>query len=129
MPAPHFDYIAPTTVDEAVAALVKGGKDARVMAGGTDLMVKIRHRALFPKQLISLKRIDGLNAITFDEKSGLTIGATALLADVASHPVIRQHYPPWPRPPNPPPMFRSATWAPWWATCATPPPRPITRRP
>ncbi|BBO81993.1 dehydrogenase [Desulfosarcina ovata subsp. sediminis] len=93
MPAPHFDYLAPTTVDEAVAALVKGGKDARVMAGGTDLMVKIRHRALFPKQLISLKRIDGLDAITFDEKSGLTIGATALLADVASHPMIRKHYP------------------------------------
>jgi len=93
MPAPHFDYLAPTTVDEAVAALVKGGKNARVMAGGTDLMVKIRHRVLFPKQIISLKRIDGLDAIIFDEKSGLTIGATALLADVASHPMIREHYP------------------------------------
>lgn len=93
MPAPHFDYLAPTTIDEAVAALVKGGKDARVMAGGTDLMVKIRHRVLFPKQIISLKRIDGLDAITFDEKSGLTIGATALLSDVASHPMILEHYP------------------------------------
>ena len=93
MPAPHFDYLAPTTIDEAVAALVKGGKDARVMAGGTDLMVKIRHRALFPKQIISLKRIDGLDAITFDEKSGLTIGATALLADIASNPMILEHYP------------------------------------
>jgi carbon-monoxide dehydrogenase medium subunit len=93
MPAPHFDYLAPTTVDEAVAALVKGGKDARVMAGGTDLMVKIRHRVLFPKQLISLKRIAGLDAITFDEKSGLTIGATALLADVASDPMVREKYP------------------------------------
>jgi CO/xanthine dehydrogenase FAD-binding subunit len=93
MPAPHFDYLAPTTIDEAVAALVKGGKDARVMAGGTDLMVKIRHRALFPKQIISLKKIDGLDAITFDEKSGLTIGATALLSDVASNPMIREHYP------------------------------------
>jgi len=68
MPVPHFDYLAPTTIDEVVAALVKGGKDARVMAGGTDLMVKIRHRALFPKQLISLKRIDGLDTIAFDEK-------------------------------------------------------------
>ena len=93
MPVPHFDYLAPTTIDEAVAALVKGGKDARIMAGGTDLMVKIRHRVLFPKQLISLKRIDGLDAITFDEKSGLTIGATALLADVASNPIIREKYP------------------------------------
>ena len=93
MPVPHFDYLAPTTIDEAVAALVKGGKDARIMAGGTDLMVKIRHRVLYPKQIISLKRIDGLDGITFDEKSGLTIGATALLADVASNPIIREHYP------------------------------------
>jgi CO/xanthine dehydrogenase FAD-binding subunit len=93
MPAPHFDYLAPTTIDEAVAALVKGGKDARVMAGGTDLMVKIRHRALFPKQIISLKKIDGLDAITFDEKSGLTIGATALLSDIASNPMVLEHYP------------------------------------
>lgn len=93
MPAPHFDYLAPTTVDEAVAALVKGGKDTRVMAGGTDLMVKIRHRALLPKQIVSLKRIAGLDAITFDKKTGLTIGATALLADVANHPMIRRYYP------------------------------------
>ena len=93
MPAPHFDYLAPTTVDEAVAALIKGGKDARVMAGGTDLMVKIRHRAVSPKLIVSLKRIDGLDKIAFNPKSGLTIGATALLADVAKHPKIRRYYP------------------------------------
>ena len=93
MPAAQFDYIAPTTVDEAVAALVKGGRDTRVMAGGTDLIVKIRHRMLFPKCIINLKRIAGLDAITVDKTNGLTIGATALLADVAAHKGIRRHYP------------------------------------
>ena len=93
MPAAQFDYIAPTTVDEAVAALVRGGRDTRVMAGGTDLLVKIRHRMLFPKQIVSLKRIAGLDAITLDKKNGLTIGATALLADVAAHKGVRRHYP------------------------------------
>jgi carbon-monoxide dehydrogenase medium subunit len=93
MPAAQFDYIAPTTVHEAVAALVKGGRDTRVMAGGTDLIVKIRHRMLFPKCIVNLKRIAGLDAITDDKKNGLTIGATALLADVAAHKGIRRHYP------------------------------------
>jgi len=93
MPAAQFDYIAPTTVHEAVAALVKGGRDTRVMAGGTDLIVKIRHRMLFPKCIVNLKRIAGLDAITDDKKNGVTIGATALLADVAAHKGIRRHYP------------------------------------
>ena len=84
MPVPLFDYIAPATVDQAVAVLVKGGRDTRVMAGGTDLLVRIRHRMLFPKRIVSLKRIPGLAAIRFDKKPGLTIGATALLAEVAA---------------------------------------------
>jgi carbon-monoxide dehydrogenase medium subunit len=93
MPAAQFDYIAPTTVDEAVTALVRGGRDTRVMAGGTDLIVKIRHRMVFPKCIVTLKRIAGLDAITVDKKKGLTIGATALLADVAAHKGILRDYP------------------------------------
>jgi len=93
MPTAQFDYIAPTTVEEAVAALVTGGKDTRVMAGGTDLIVKIRHRMMFPKCIVSLKQIAGLDAITVDKKNGLTIGATTLLADVAAHRSIRRDYP------------------------------------
>ena len=93
MPVARFDYIAPRTVDEAVAALVKGGRETRVMAGGTDLLVKIRHRMLFPRLLVSLKQIPGLDAITVDNQKGLAIGATALLADVAAHKGIRRYYP------------------------------------
>ncbi len=93
MPAAQFDYVAPTTIDEAVDALLQGGRDTRVMAGGTDLIVKIRHRMLFPKCIVNLKRIAGLDAITVDKTNGLTIGATALLADVAAHKGIRRHYP------------------------------------
>ena len=74
MPAPRFDYVAPTTVEGAVAALLEGGRNARVMAGGTDLLVKIRHRMLFPERIVSLKRIPGLDAITFDKRAGLTTG-------------------------------------------------------
>jgi carbon-monoxide dehydrogenase medium subunit len=93
MAAPRFDYIAPRTVDEAVSLLVKGGAGTRVMAGGTDMLVKMRHRLLVPERIVSLKRIAGLEAITFDKQSGLTIGAMALLADVAAHADIRRYYP------------------------------------
>jgi carbon-monoxide dehydrogenase medium subunit len=69
------------------------GEGAMVISGGTDLLVKIRHGLLNPKTVIGLKKIRGLDEITFDRRGGLTIGATALLADVASNPVILQRYP------------------------------------
>ena len=93
MAVPRFDYVAPATIEEAILALVDGGPGTRVMAGGTDLLVRIRHRMASPQRIVSLKRISGLEAIVFDNKKGLTIGATALLADVAAHPQIRRHYP------------------------------------
>jgi carbon-monoxide dehydrogenase medium subunit len=88
-----FEYFAPTSLDEAMSLLSEKGRDARLMAGGTDLLVKIQHRVLRPKAIIGLKKIKGLDRIAFDRKNGLTIGATALLADVAAHPDILKHYP------------------------------------
>ena len=93
MAVPRFDYVAPATLDEAIAALVDGGNDTRIMAGGTDLLVKIRHRMIAPATIVSLKGIADLEAIAFDRKRGLTIGAMALLADVAAHPAIRRRHP------------------------------------
>lgn len=89
----HFDYDAPTTVKDAIDLLQSRGAGARVMAGGTDLLIKMRHAGLKLSAIISLKQIPGLDTIAFDEKRGLTIGATALLADVAGHPDILKHYP------------------------------------
>jgi len=89
----HFDYDAPTTVNEAIDLLQSKGAGARVMAGGTDLLIKMRHAGLKPCAIISVKQIPGLNTIAFDEKKGLIIGATALLADVANHPDILKYYP------------------------------------
>jgi CO/xanthine dehydrogenase FAD-binding subunit len=89
----HFEYRVPKTVEEAIELLESGGPDARLMAGGTDLLMKMKLGAISPKFVISLKKIGGLDTIAFSEKTGLTIGATALLADVATHPDILKHYP------------------------------------
>jgi aerobic carbon-monoxide dehydrogenase medium subunit len=93
MTLPRFEYHAPETLEEACRLLEKGGKDAAVMAGGTDLLIKLRYRLRNASTVISLKGIPGLDQIRFDRKSGLTIGATALLSDVASHPEIMRHFP------------------------------------
>jgi len=89
----HFDFLAPATIEEAVGLLQSKGADARLMAGGTDLLMKIKLGAIKPGFIISLKKIGGLDQISFDPTTGLTIGATALLADVADHPDILKHYP------------------------------------
>jgi len=93
MPVARFDYVAPNSVDEALKLLKDHGENARVLAGGTDLLIRIRQGLVMPSVVIGLKRIQGLDQISFDRKEGLTIGATSLLADVASHPDIQRFYP------------------------------------
>jgi carbon-monoxide dehydrogenase medium subunit len=88
-----FEYFAPDSIQEALKFLQEGGKGTHLLAGGTDIMVKLNHGLLKPRKIIGLKRIKGLNGISFNRKDGLTIGATALLADVAAHPAIRRYYP------------------------------------
>ncbi len=83
-----FEYFSPKTIEEACGLLKEKGDDAVLLAGGTDLLVKIRHRLMKPHALIALKKIKGLDQISFNKMEGLTIGATALLADVAAHPII-----------------------------------------
>jgi carbon-monoxide dehydrogenase medium subunit len=93
MPVPRFEYVAPATLDEAMSLLAEGGRNTRIMAGGTDLLVRIRHKMLFPERIVSLKGIPGLDTIEVHQVRGLTIGAMALLGDVAAHPAVRRHYP------------------------------------
>lgn len=93
MTLPKFEYFAPQSLAEAQQLLLTHGEDAYLLAGGTDLLVKMNHGLLKPGFVIALKHIKGLEAITFNPKEGLKIGATALLADVATHPDILLHYP------------------------------------
>ena len=93
MTLPKFEYFAPQSLDEAQQLLLDNGEGAHLLAGGTDLLVKMNHGMLKPASVIALKQIKGLDAISYDPKEGLKIGATALLADVAAHPDIKKHYP------------------------------------
>ncbi|MCX5873255.1 MAG: xanthine dehydrogenase family protein subunit M [Deltaproteobacteria bacterium] len=93
MRLPKFEHFEPKTLETALSMLSEKGEGAYVMAGGTDIVVKMTHGRLKPNTIIGLQRIEGLNEIRFSAKEGLTIGATARLAQVASHPDILKHYP------------------------------------
>jgi aerobic carbon-monoxide dehydrogenase medium subunit len=89
-----FDYYAPRTLDEAVA-LLHQMRDARPVAGGTDIVVQMkedRTKFPYPQMIVSLDRIGELKGIDFSEKDGLRIGAATTMADIAASPVVRERY-------------------------------------
>jgi len=76
-----FEYFAPECVEDVCRLLSEREDEVALMAGGTDLLVKIRHRLVKPQAIIALKKIRGLNQISCNKKEEVPIGATALLAD------------------------------------------------
>lgn len=89
---PRFDVVAPETVEGVVEALA-GTPGARILAGGTDLLPNLKHRFDHPPLLVSLSKVSGLEHVTFDDEAGLLrIGAGVKLADVAAHPLVREHF-------------------------------------
>ena len=92
MRLPKFEYLAPRTLKEAANALALDIKGSVLLAGGTDLLVNMKHRVIQPKQVINLKAIPKLTYIS-NGKDGLKIGALTTLHALASSPVIQGKYP------------------------------------
>jgi carbon-monoxide dehydrogenase medium subunit len=85
-----FDYVAPSTVDDAVRALSEAGEDAKVIAGGQSLMPVLRMRLAAPSKLIDLGRIPALRGVREDGDS-LVIGAMTTHYDVQHDPLVAEH--------------------------------------
>lgn len=90
---PRFEYHSPASIPEALELLSTYGRDAKLMAGGTDLLVAMKKRTTTPGHLVNLKTIPGLTGITPSE-DGLTIGALTTMAEILRSPVIRESYSP-----------------------------------
>jgi carbon-monoxide dehydrogenase medium subunit len=88
-----FDYLQPKTLKSALGLLEKHGDQARVIAGGTSLLIMMRQRLLMPKVVVSLADIPKFDRITYSAKNGLTIGAGARHRDIELSPAVKQHYP------------------------------------
>ncbi|MEE2990008.1 MAG: FAD binding domain-containing protein, partial [Planctomycetota bacterium] len=70
-----FDYSAPTSVQEATTLLAEHGEQARMLAGGTDIIVQLREGLRDAGIVIDIKKIPELMAIDYSAESGLTLGA------------------------------------------------------
>lgn len=86
-----FDMVSPKTVEEA-AALLKEHKNSLVLAGGTDLLIKIRSGSHRPEMVVDIKKIDGLDRIEW-EMGHLFIGACADWTQINRNSEIRKHFP------------------------------------
>jgi len=87
---PEFDYVAPKTLSDAVAAL-GGNENAKILAGGQSLIPLMRFRLAGPTLLVDLNRVEGLSYI--DEKDGwLKIGAMTRQSAVEFSDVVSKKY-------------------------------------
>lgn len=87
-----FDYLMPVTIDEAISLYVSHGERARYIAGGTDVMVKVKEGKISPQYLISLRRVPGLDHILYKEGE-LRIGGLVTHRMLETSPVIRKEFP------------------------------------
>ena len=85
-------YFAPETIEEACSLLSEHKDNARVIAGGTDLLLKMRQRDLLPEYIVNIKNIPELNYITHDKEKGLSIGALATFHSIEASPLIREKF-------------------------------------
>jgi CO/xanthine dehydrogenase FAD-binding subunit len=90
---PKFEYHAPTSLHEALDLLSKYDGKAAVFAGGTDLLVSMKRRETQPEHLISLKGIEDLKGVRYDEKEGMKIGALVTLGEVERSKMVKDKFP------------------------------------
>lgn len=85
-----FDYVRPSSVDEAVAALVAGGEEAKVMAGGQSLMPVLRLRLGAPSLIVDCSRIDEMIGIR-EEGDSIVIGAGTTHHAVMNDALVKRY--------------------------------------
>jgi aerobic carbon-monoxide dehydrogenase medium subunit len=85
-------YEAPESLDKAAALLAAAQGDARVLAGGTDLLVQLRADVLSPELVVDIKKITETRTIT-EEKGGFRIGAAVTGAELKEHAKLKKAWP------------------------------------
>lgn len=88
-----IQYAAPQSLDEAVTLLAEVGPKARILAGGTDIIVQVGSNARDVDMLVDGKRIPELMALSFDSAKGLTLGAAVPCYQIYENALAQKHYP------------------------------------
>jgi CO/xanthine dehydrogenase FAD-binding subunit len=90
---PRFEYVQPNSIDEALSLLARHKGEATLIAGGTDLLPKMKRREIKPpKYVIDLKGLPDLEYIRYDDKKGLSIGALTTIHAIETSSVIEQRF-------------------------------------
>lgn len=91
---PRFDYVRAETIDDALESLAGHKGEVRLLAGGTDLIPQIKQREVpAPEFIVDLKGVRALEAITYDEETGLKIGALTTMRAIEKSPLLRERFP------------------------------------
>jgi carbon-monoxide dehydrogenase medium subunit len=88
-----FDYLEPRSLKEACGLLDKHLDEAKLVAGGTALVIWMRLGLIHPTVIVSLEKIPDFNYIRYDERDGLRIGAGARHREIELSRVVRERYP------------------------------------
>lgn len=89
----EFSYLAPRERNDLLHLLKKHAGQARLLAGGTDLLCEIRLGTDKPAFLLDVKHIPELQGIAWSERDGLSIGAAVTCLEIMRHPVIKKKFP------------------------------------
>jgi len=84
----QFTYFEPITLQEAIEILTEKGHGTCLLAGGTDLLVRMKKGEIAPASIVNLKRLKGLDQIRQEAEKDTRIGALASLAAIESSPII-----------------------------------------
>lgn len=89
----RFEYERPSTLAEAVGLLAHEGERARVLAGGTDLLIRLRDRTLTPAVVVDIKRIPEIAPAITHTSGWVRVSAGTTMTDLVSSPVMRLSFP------------------------------------
>jgi xanthine dehydrogenase FAD-binding subunit len=92
MSLPRFSHLRPKNLKEACLMLAEHEEKARIMAGGTDLLIKMRHRMVQPEYIIGISSIPHMDYIRIENQQ-LSIGANATIVSVGQDPQIQRYFP------------------------------------
>jgi len=88
-----FDFVSPSSIDEAVKTLASNGDNVRIMAGGTDMLVQMRAGRRTAPLVVDIKGIPELNAVSYDASKGLTLGAAVPCYKIYQDKTLAAAYP------------------------------------
>jgi len=88
----EIEYFAPESIQEAILLLSKYAERAKIIAGGTDLLIQMRKEATLPDCLINIGGIYNLDYINYDETNGLMIGALTTISSLESSTLIQRKF-------------------------------------